>query len=206
MSFFIKKRFKSKVLLKYIASYVGIIALTCSIVGVALFYVTSTNLENIYNESATATAETVAKDLDEQIMYIHTLGLALSNYEQVKLLENKYTGYEIVELVELLSEYNFYVPYSDEFFLTIKGAEKIYTSNKSSTLISAFLSGLNLETTLNYSDFINELSEVNGFEIITLDNDNFIFAYVIPFNNSNIILGLHVKSSQILNRAELISG
>lgn len=124
----IQKTRRGSVLVQYLFSYIGIVLLSCALIGVAVFNMFLYNLQQTELQNNHRKIELAARDLEAQLETLQSVAYGVSfniKYRPLYFSQNKY--YEKL----LLDDFMKYVGYSritDEYFLVYHGSDAAYLS------------------------------------------------------------------------------
>ena len=119
---------RGSVLVQYLFSYIGIVLLSCALIGVAVFNMFLYNLQQTELQNNRRKIELAAHDLETQLETLQSVAYGISfdiKYRPLYFRQNKY--YEKL----LLEDFTKYVGYSritDEYFLVYHDSDTAYLS------------------------------------------------------------------------------
>lgn len=159
-------RNKMSSLIMYYLSYISVALIGCAAIGIAIFFLSVSELRSTAEQAESTQLQIAAQDLDTQLKVFETIRDEISSnsfYRTSYLNQNKYHE---VELLHNFAQYNSYSVLCSDYFLFYRGTESVF-AREAKYELDYYLSSI-IRVTTEESELFNLTSALNLISDVTL--------------------------------------
>jgi len=211
----------SKVVKRYMVSYVGIVLSTCVLLGVVLFSSSVQELNSTYRDTQLERLHIASTTLDNNLIRMQEMGYLL---EKSSLLRSAYLSrdtYNSFDALDYLSRFRGYVPLTEEYFLMYRDDTRVFkvTDSVATNTFDIFAGQLNVKTHSRREALYHQINTCEDITVIipnetqgstnSVQNDFALFLFPLDFSETDMdqaVLGFIVRSSHLTSILEAVIG
>lgn len=195
--------------------YVSIALISCSAIGLAIFWLSVSELKNTAKEAECFQLQLAADDLDIQFEIYENIRNDIFSNVRYRPEYMKLSTYREVELLRLFQQYQFYSALCNNYFLYYPDSGMLFSNESKCTLADYFSPWRNNflptdEKQQDLAEWLGNLTVNDQGAFLVLDNDYFLFAYPINLTQDKsgptAVLSFILNQSELLDRLEVSSG
>ena len=193
---------KKNIFLRYMSTYLVIVVLSCTIIGLVLFFEADARLRVSYEQALYEKMQNAADDVARQFDVLEQIALNILVGNRFQAHYTARSAFYEIERLEEFSSYTSYCEYSAEYFMLYEGDDAVYLSSGYRSPINIFFNNL-LEMD---QENITRLTSCNE-ETFFAYGDRLFFVYPLEIANTGMArLCFVVSRSVVQARCELVSG